>query len=49
MKQLNHKHLKSAKTRALRDAKRRCRGETDRERHIVFIKLWESYLSEVVW
>ena len=48
MKQLDYKRLKSAKTRALREAKRRCRGKSDRERHQMFIKLWERYLSEEI-
>lgn len=48
MKQLNYKRLKNAKARALREAKRRCRGKTYREWHMVFIQLWESYLSEAV-
>lgn len=48
MKQLNHKRLKSAKTKALKEAKRRCRGKSDRERHQLFVQLWQSYLAEVV-
>lgn len=48
MKQLNHKQLKSAKARALREAKRRCKGKSERERHQLFIQLWQSNLAEVV-
>lgn len=48
MKQLNYKRLKNAKLRALREAKRRCKGKPDRERHQMFIKLWEQYLSEEI-
>lgn len=48
MKQLNHKRLKNAKARALREAKRRCKGKSERERHQLFIHLWQNNLAEVV-
>ena len=48
MKAINHKKLKSAKTQALREAKRRCKGKSERERHQLFIQLWQSNLAEVV-
>ena len=45
MKQLNHKRLKSAKQRALKEANKLCRGKSERERHDMFVRLWELYLS----
>ncbi len=48
MKQLNHKKLKSAKQRALKEAKKLCKGKTERERHATFVQLWELYLAEEI-